>query len=107
MLRTCKTSECRDFTMSYGGATDVSTSKPTSLAEPAIDEPRAPSRLETRFGVITVAVSVLAGLLAMINITRVSMWVDEAYTLSVATRSLTDVWSDDRRTSTSCTACTT
>ena len=70
--------------------TCLPTSRPPH-AEPAIDQPRAPSRLETRFGLITLAVSVLAGLVSMINITRVSMWVDEAYTISVATRSLTDL----------------
>ena len=40
---------------------------------------------------VTLVVSVLASLLSMINITRVSMWVDEAYTITVATRSLTDL----------------
>ena len=62
------------------------------LPSGAGDRPTAPAQLaDTQYGVIIVAVSVLAGLVSMINISRVSMWVDEAYTISVATRSLTDL----------------
>jgi len=48
--------------------------------------------LERRFATIAVAVSVFASLVAFGNAWHVSMWVDEAYTISVATRSLSDLW---------------
>ena len=47
--------------------------------------------LAGHFGLLTLAVSVLASLVSVVNITRVSMWVDEAYTITVATRSLSDL----------------
>ena len=77
--------------MSYGGATEVSVSQPTSPTTPAT-VPVPPVRgLAGHFGLLTLAVSVLASLVSMVNITRVSMWVDEAYTITVATRSLSDL----------------
>jgi mannosyltransferase len=39
-----------------------------------------------------VALSLFAMLITLVNITHVSMWIDEAYSVTVATRSLGDVW---------------
>ena len=45
-----------------------------------------------RFVLMTVAVGVFAMLVSLAGVTRVSMWMDEAYTVTVATRSIGDVW---------------
>lgn len=41
---------------------------------------------------VAVLVGLIAALVGFVNAWHVSMWVDEAYTVSVATRSLGDVW---------------
>ena len=43
-------------------------------------------------GLVTAAVSVLAMVISFAGVTHVSMWMDEAYTITVATRSFGDVW---------------
>src|SRR6478609_10558289 len=54
--------------------------------------PRRRLRATPGPGLVTVAVSLLAMLIALVNVTHVSMWIDEAYSVTVATRSLGDVW---------------
>ena len=70
----------------------TTTGRPASTTSAA--SPRGPVHVEltTRFGLATVAVSALAALIGAVNLTRPSLWVDEAYTVTVATRSLADLW---------------
>ena len=49
-------------------------------------------RATPRPGLVTAAVSLLAMLICSVNISHVSMWIDEAYTVTVATRSLGEAW---------------
>ena len=59
----------------------------TGTANQADTAQGAPSR-----PVVALVLGLVAAMLGFINAWHVSMWVDEAYTISVATRSLGDVW---------------
>ncbi len=48
--------------------------------------------LRDRFWLLVPLMALLATAIAAVHVRRVSLWVDEAYTVSVATRSLTDIW---------------
>src|SRR5690349_5109528 len=48
--------------------------------------------LRDRFWLLVPLLALLATAIAAVHVRRVSLWVDEAYTVSVATRSLTDIW---------------
>lgn len=73
--------------MSHGVVTDAPTTGTRSDAKQTIKD-----IIEHRPGLTTVVVSLLACLIGSVNLTSVSMWIDEAYTITVATRSLSDIW---------------
>ena len=54
--------------------------------------PISTASVESRFGRIALLVSAASVALAAVGVRRVSLWVDESYTVSVATRSPADVW---------------
>ncbi len=72
---------------------DVTTTQlPPNAADAAAASPRHEGAPAPRHAPLTLAVSLLAAAISFVNSWHVSMWVDEGYTVSVATRSLGDVW---------------
>ena len=69
----------------------MSSSTEECLPRPATANP-VDGHPVSRIRLLAVAVSVLAMVISFAGATRVSLWMDEAYTITVATRSLEDVW---------------
>jgi mannosyltransferase len=69
-----------------------SSSSPTRPQTAASTGPISITSIENRFGLLVLLVSAAAVAIAAVGLSRVSLWVDESYTVSVATRSLADVW---------------
>lgn len=75
--------------MSHSGtSTELPADRPSASPGPG----RLTSGPWTRPWVLPVLAGVVTALIALVSVTRVSMWVDEAYTVTVATRSWPDLW---------------
>jgi mannosyltransferase len=78
--------------MSHGSTSTELLADRRAVGPPPNPEPSWAARWGDTLLAAPLLVGLFASLIALVNVTRVSMWVDEGYSISVATRSLPALW---------------